>query len=116
MQVSDSSNESVSEKSPRLAVPGDRKTSIPEASVQSSNPLTLKARTEDSEEENFSDAEDWVPVSSVKSKVKSKQSELSLRIVRFQTEIRPELQGTAKDWLKSRFLTTLIVTLPLPMT
>ena len=110
MQVSEASHESVLEKSSSTAVPSDKSTSIPEASVQYYNPQlpqTLKARAKDvkrdtdAEEDNFNDAEDWVPVSRVKSKV-NKQSEMSLRIERFQTEIRPELEGTAKDWLESR--------------
>ena len=119
MQVSEASCESVSEKSPTSAAPSGSTISIPETSEQPSNlqhsqALTAPStedvkRDTEAEDEKFHDAEDWVPVS----RVKSKRSELSRRIDRFQTEIRPDLAGkgpvkrqgpvTAKEWLDSCF-------------
>ena len=119
MQVSEASRESVSEKSPTSAAPSGSTISIPETSEQPSNlqhsqALTAPStedvkRDPEAEDEMFHDAEDWVPVS----RVKSKRSELSRRIDRFQTEIQPDLAGkgpvkrqgpvTAKEWLDSCF-------------
>ena len=119
MMVSEASHESASEQSPISEIPVDKSTSIPETSIwvsivqqhQSLKAPTLEVakRDKDAEVEKFNDEENWKSVSHVK----SKRSMLSLRIERFETEIRKDLAGkgpvkrgqsvTAKEWLECCF-------------
>ena len=120
MMVSEASHESASEQSPISEIPVDKSTSIPETStwvsiVQQNQSLKASPTTEvakrdkDAEVEKFNDEENWKSVSHVK----SKRSMLSLRIERFETEIRKDLAGkgpvkrgqsvTAREWLDCCF-------------
>ena len=120
MIVSEASHESAPEKSPTSEVPVDKSTSIPETStwvsiVQQDQSLKAPPTTEvakrdkDAVDDKLKDGDNWEPVSNVK----SKQSKLSLRIERFETEIRKDLAGkgpvkrgqsvTAREWLECCF-------------
>ena len=97
MKVSEASHELASEKLPTSAVPVDKATSIPETSqglvqhgqVLLKPPSEVAKRDTTTEDQKFNDAENWNSVS----RVESEQSELLLRIERFETEIRKDLAG-----------------------
>ena len=127
MMVSEASHELASEKLPTSAVPVNTATSILETSqgllqhgqVLLKSPSEVSKRDTIPEDEKLYDAENWEPdgrwaaAMSLNSRVESKQSELSLRIERFETEIREDLAGigpvkrgqsvTARVWV-DRFI------------